>query len=307
MKNTRLKSDLILLLVAVIWGSGFVAQKIAAAEVDNFVFNGLRFTIGGLLLILGLRLHLPSKAREWKWIFLGGTLLFGGSTLQQIGITSTTAANAGFITGLYVVIIPLLLFLFGRQRPGWYVWLAAGMAVLGTLLLSSGSLQVRLNPGDTIILGGAFIWALHVITVGQAAQRMNAFIFAAGQALVCGLLNLAIVGNLLPQKLHAISPATLTATIYSAVFIVGLAFTLQVIGQRHAPPADAAILFSSEAVFAALFGALLLGEKLQPTQWLGALLIFVAMLLSQGQVLLTASSPSPSTVRAQPAESALDD
>lgn len=307
MKNTRLKSDFILLLVAVIWGSGFVAQKIAAAEVNNFVFNGLRFTIGGVLLALGLRLRLPSELQEWKWIFLGGTLLFGGSTLQQIGIASTTAANAGFITGLYVVIIPLLLFIFGRQRPGWYVWLAAGMAVLGTSLLSSGSLHIRLSPGDTIVLGGAFVWALHVITVSQAAQRMNAFLFAAGQALVCGLLNLAIVGRTLSITIQNLSPATLFATLYSAVFIVSLAFTLQVIGQRHAPPADAAILFSSEAVFAALFGALLLGEKLQPMQWFGALLIFVAMLLSQGQVLLTTSSPSPTTAKAQPAESVSDD
>lgn len=307
MKNTRLKSDFILLLVAVIWGSGFVAQKIAAAEVDNFVFNGLRFTIGGVLLALGLRLRLPSKPQEWKWIFLGGTLLFGGSTLQQIGIATTTAANAGFITGLYVVIIPLLLFIFGRQRPGWYVWLATGMAVLGTSLLSSGSLHIHLSPGDTIILAGAFLWALHVITVSQAAQRMSAFLFAAGQALVCGLVNLAIVGRELPTTFQNLSPSTLIATIYSAVFIVSLAFTLQVIGQRHAPPVDAAILFSSEAVFAALFGALLLGEKLQPTQWLGALLIFAAMLLSQGQVFLTASSPSPSTAKAQPAESASDD
>ncbi|MCX8024877.1 MAG: DMT family transporter [Thermanaerothrix sp.] len=307
MRSSRLKSDLILLLVAVIWGSGFVAQKIAAAEVDNFVFNGVRFTIGGVLLVLGLRLRLPSKPQEWKWMLLGGTLLFGGSTLQQIGIATTTAANAGFITGLYVVIIPLLLFIFGRQRPGWYVWIAAVLAVLGTSLLSSGSLHVRLSPGDTIILGGAFIWALHVITVGQAAQRMNAFLFAAGQALVCGLFNLAIVGRALPETLQNISPATLTATIYSAVFIVSLAFTLQVIGQRHAPPADAAILFSSEAVFAALFGALILGEKLQPTQWLGALLIFAAMLLSQGQVLLTTFQQSSSTTKAQAAESASND
>ncbi|WP_299024513.1 DMT family transporter [uncultured Thermanaerothrix sp.] len=306
MNNTRLKSDLTLLLAAAIWGSGFVAQKIASAEISSFVFNGLRFTAGGILLALGLRFNFPTRLKDWRWVLLGGILLFGGSTLQQIGIATTTAANAGFITGLYVVIIPILLFIFGRQRPGWYVWAAAGMAVTGTLLLSSGSLRIQLNTGDTIVLGGALVWALHVIVVGKAANRMNSLQFAAGQALICGLLNLAIVWGWPQENRLIMSPTTLLAIAYSAVFIVSLAFTLQVMGQRYAPPTDAAILFSSEAVFAALFGALLLGERLQPVQWLGAALIFAAMLLSQGHVLLSSDlsvSPAPMS---RPADTSSD-
>jgi len=306
MNYSRLKSDLMLLLAAAIWGSGFVAQKIASAEITSFVFNGMRFTTGGLLLALGLRFKLITHPKDWRWVLLGGTLLFGGSTLQQIGIATTTAANAGFITSLYVVIIPLLLFIFAHQRPGWYVWVAAGMAVLGTLLLSSGSLRIRLNTGDTIILGGALIWALHVIVVSKAANQMNGLQFAAGQALICGLLNLAIVWGWPQGNWLTMSGTTLLATAYSAVFIVSLAFTLQVMGQRHAPPTDAAILFSTEAVFAALFGALLLGERPQPAQWLGAALIFAATLLSQGHVLLASNFSTSPVPFSQSADSSSD-
>jgi len=282
---SRIKTDLMLLFIAAIWGSGFVAQKFASAEMSSFTFNGLRFLLGGILIMLGLRFRVPRRREEWGWIGLGGLLLFGGSSLQQIGIKDTTAANAGFLTGLYVVIIPLLLFLFGRERLMWYTWVAAFLAVLGTLLLSAKSLSLSLNRGDGIVLAGALIWALHVIVVGRAARRMSAFQFAAGQFLVCGVLNWITVLLTQTRDWQELSLVGVASVGYSTIFVVALGFTLQVVAQRWAHPADAAIIFSTEAVFAAIFGMLILGESMEAVQWLGAGMIMMAMMLSQWQSL----------------------
>ncbi len=276
--SDRIKSDAILLFVSFIWGSGFIAQSIAAQSMGNFTFNGVRFGIATLFLavLLGNRIRLERK--NWVGVITAGMLLFAASTFQQIGLKTTTAANAGFLTGLYVVIIPLLLWLFWREVIHWTTWVAAFLAVIGTLLLSTGG-AFKPAPGDWFELAGAFVWAGHVIVVGRMARRMDNLQFANGQFGITALLN--SIGAFLFESSMVPKPEAWWAVLYSAVFPVGMGFTLQVIGQRNAPTTDAAILFSMEAVFAAILGYLLLGEQLFPLQVMGCLLIFSAMLLAQ--------------------------
>ncbi len=283
----RIKSDSILLFVSAVWGSGFIAQSIAAETMGNFTFNGIRFAFGAVFLALLVRFRVRSLVENLGGVILAGGLLFGASTLQQVGIKTTTAANAGFITGLYVVIIPILLFIFTRQKIHWSTWVAALFAVTGTLFLSTGG-AFNPAPGDWFELGGAFLWAAHVIVVGRMARRMDNLVFSFGQFAITAVLN-GTCALLFESTLPPPAQPAWLAVLYSAIFPVGLGFTLQVIGQRNAPTTDAAILFSMEAVFAALFGYWLLNETLLPLQIFGCLLILTAMLLAQLRQLLPSS------------------
>jgi drug/metabolite transporter (DMT)-like permease len=279
----RLKADSILLLVAMIWGSAFVAQRVAALNMGAYAFNGLRFLLGGLVLLpFAWRSHRNSARiqRNEVWgIALAGLLLFGGSSFQQFGMQFTTASNAGFITGLYVVFIPLILAIGWRQRPRREVWVASFCAATGLFLLSTGG-RLRLAPGDALVLISAGLWACHVIWVGRLVQRLDALRIAFGQNLVCGGLSLAIaLGS--AQQVFPEATTAWGAILYTAVFSIGIGYTLQVVGQRVAPPADAAIILSLEAVFAALTGWLVLDEHLTVVQLLGCGLMLAGMLLAQ--------------------------
>jgi drug/metabolite transporter (DMT)-like permease len=276
----RLKADLTLFFVAVIWGSGFVAQRLAASNhLGAFLFNGGRFLLGALILLPFALPRWKLKPADLPWVGLAGLLLFGGCWLQQAGMQYTSAANAGFITGLYVVLVPMLLALFWRQKVRLLAWIAAGLAVFGIWLLSAQG-KFRLAPGDGLELIGSLLWAFHVILVGRLSQRIDVLPFSVGQFLVSGVLNL-IAGGLF--ELHSLSvlPLVWPAVLYSACLPIALGFTLQVAGQKHAPAADAAILLSMEAVFAALFGFAWLGEGLSTGQVAGCALMLTAMLLAQ--------------------------
>lgn len=285
----RLRSDALLLFVSAAWGSGFIAQRIAAGRMGNFTFNGARFLLAALLLLLLVRFKIKIPQSDLGWTTLAGAILFAASTLQQVGIETTTAGNAGFITGLYVVIIPILLAIFGRQRLRAATWAAALLAAAGTMLLSTAG---RFKPasGDWIELAGAVLWAVHVIVVGKMARRMDSLQFTIGQFAVCGLLN-AVFGLLLEFPPLPGDAVEWLAVLYSALVPIGLGFTLQVFAQRHAPPADAAIIFSMEAVFAALFGYWLLTETLLPLQFLGCALIILAILIAQLRAGVPAAAP----------------
>jgi drug/metabolite transporter (DMT)-like permease len=275
----RLKSDLTLLLVAVIWGSAFAAQRVAAAHLGPFFFNGLRFLVGVLTLLPMVRFRVKIERRMLPWVALAGVILFAASALQQAGIASTTAGNAGFITGLYVVLVPILLVIFLRQPVAWATWIAALLAVVGALLLSTGG-DLKFNPGDLLELAGAVAWAAHVILVGWLAHRMDVLPFVIGQNLVSGLLNLAASGFGDYATFPGLVPAG-WAVLFSGIFSIGVGFALQGIGQRHAPPSDAALILSLEAVFAAIFGYIFLGEALTVIQMLGCALIMIAILQVQ--------------------------
>ncbi len=285
-----MQADLALLLVSIIWGSAFVAQRVAASSSSIFLFNGLRFLIGAAVLLpmawLQFKRHpeqAPSGRKIWGGVLVAGLLLTGGAGLQQAGLRFTTAGNAGFITGLYVVLIPIIQAVFLKHAPRRTIWFAAALATVGLFLLStSGQFVVKL--GDALELGGAVFWALHVIWIGQLVASLGALQIAAGQYLVCGLVSTALGLWVEPAQTGNLANVA-WAILYTGLFSVALGYTLQIYGQKIAPPADAAILLSMEAVFAALFGWLLLSESLNSTQLLGCGIMLAGMLVAQASSL----------------------
>jgi drug/metabolite transporter (DMT)-like permease len=289
-RKQRLRADLTLLVVAVIWGSAFVVQRLAAVEVGVYLFNGLRFLVAAFALAplaVSRRLAGPEiesvSRKSLPGVILVGLLLAGGAALQQAGLKYTTAGNAGFITGLYVVFIPIFLGLFWHQQVQRITWLGALLAAIGLFLLSTGG-RFRLSLGDALELAGAVLWALHVIFIGRLVQRLDVLQIAVGQYLVCGLVSLSIglvvEGQMMPAVLEK-----WWAVAYTGLISVGLGYTLQAVGQRVAPPADAAIILSLEAVFAAIAGWIFLDERLGPVQLVGCGVMMAGMLLAQSEVL----------------------
>jgi drug/metabolite transporter (DMT)-like permease len=276
----RWKSDLILLFVAAIWGSGFVAQRLATEQLGTFYFNGGRFLLAALILLPFTRLRWRGDRKQIPWMLLAGVFLFAAAGFQQAGLVTTSISNASFITGLYVVLVPLILFFFFRKQVYWLSWVAVAVAVLGVMLLSLQG-EFRLAPGDGLELMGAFLWALHVILVGRLAMMgVDIIWFAVIQFAACGLLNLLLAAGIDPQGSQSMI-SSWPVIVYSAILPIGLGFTLQIVGQKHAPSIDAAIILSTEAVFGTLFGYLFLNELLSVRQLFGCVLILAAIILSQ--------------------------
>lgn len=280
----RVKADLTLLLVSIIWGSAFVAQRVAGQLGSVYYFNGFRYLLAALV-VLPFAIHIrrggnPSHMpfEQHKWMFVAGFLLFIGSGLQQAGMVYTTAGNAGFITSLYVVLVPILLLVVWREKPHWLSIAAVVLAGVGAFLLSTGG-RFEVRIGDALEIVGALFWTLHVIVLGKFASRFESMSFSVGQLVVCGLLNLSL--GFFIEKPMVLDGSLVGAIAYTAFFSLGLCYTLQIWAQRHTPPADAALILSLESVFAVLSGWLILNERLAPIQIAGALLIFVAVVLSQ--------------------------
>lgn len=278
--SRRLRADLALLLTSFLWGTAFVAQRVAAIQLDIFLFTGLRFLLGALILFPFI---LSRRTGINKQILLGsalaGLLLFTGTTLQQLGLRYTTAGNAGFITGLYVVLVPIFLAVGWKHWPRPTIWLASLLAVMGLFLLSTNG-RLSLGLGDSIILIGTIFWAFHVIAIGWLALRLDILLLSLGQCIVCGLLGL-IVTLIYSRLSFQGMPEAGWTILYTAFFPIALGYTLQMLGQKEAPPADAAIILSMEAVFAAMSGWFFLGEGLSATQLAGCGLILTGMLLAQ--------------------------
>jgi drug/metabolite transporter (DMT)-like permease len=283
----RWKSDLLLLSATALWGTGFVVQRYAAGYLGTFTFNSTRFLLAGLLILLvllGIRRGQAVDGRAGLQFLpgmaLAGVFLFAASGFQQAGLATTTIGNASFITGLYVVLVPVILFVALRQHVSWLSWLAVLVAAAGVGLLSLSD-TFHLAPGDLLELIGALMWALHIIQVGRISRRgADLLTFSAVQFLVCGLLNLVAAFVLEPGEMSS-ALNSWPVVVYSAAVPIGLGFTLQIAGQKHAPLVDSAILLSMEAVFATLFGYLFLGEDLALRQIFGCGLILVAMILAQ--------------------------
>ncbi|MEW6028304.1 MAG: DMT family transporter [Chloroflexota bacterium] len=291
----RLKADLTLLLVSIIWGTAFVAQRVAGQMGSVYLFNGARYLLAALAVLpFALRVRRIANppygfsADQYKWMLIAGFILFIGSALQQVGVVYTTAGNAGFITALYVVLVPIVLFVGWRERLHWLSLAAVGLAVGGAYLLSTGGRLAlsliegfEVRAGDALELASALFWAFHVVVLGKFASQFESSSFSVGQLIVCGLLNLVV--GLFVEKSLPLDWPLVAAIAYTAFFSLGLCYTLQVWAQRHTPPADAALILSLESVFAVLAGWLLLDESLAPIQILGCVLIFSAVLLSQSR------------------------
>jgi drug/metabolite transporter (DMT)-like permease len=263
MKSVTVKSDALLLTTAIIWGFAFVAQRVGMDYLGPFTFNGIRFAIGSLSLLPLLAMsrgrrtatHKILPPPGLKTILLGGAALglalFAGASLQQIGLVYTTAGKAGFITGLYVIIVPIL-----------------------------GLIWKQIEPGDLLVLIGAFFWAAHVLIVGWLSPRINPLKLAFSQYLACSILSLITAVIVEDISMRSIFQATIPI-LYGGLLSVGIAYTLQVIAQRDAHPAHASILLSLEAVFAAIGGWLILGEIISARGLFGCGLMLAGMLLSQ--------------------------
>ena len=287
MKTGTFKSDALLLITAVIWGLAFVAQRVGMDHVGPFTYNGVRFALGALtlapLLLAGRRSGFapPVPLRRAGFICAGGALgvvLFVAASLQQVALLYTTAGKAGFITGLYVVVVPIL-GLFWGQRPSTGTWSGAGLAAAGLYLLSITE-TLRMEVGDGFVLVSAFFWSLQVLMVGWLSPRTRPVELAFYQFSVCALLSL-LAAVLLESFEWASVVAAAGPILYGGVLSVGVAYTLQVVAQRDAHPAHASILMSLEAVFAAIGGWLMLGETLSPRGLAGCALMLTGMIVSQ--------------------------
>jgi len=287
-----IKSSFLLLLTAAIWGFAFVAQRVGMEYVGPFTFNGVRFLLGSLSLLpllLYFRLDSHDLANRLKSPLLpgilAGTILFVASSFQQIGLISTTAGKAAFITSLYIVLVPLIGIFLGH-RIGLGTWLGCALALVGLYFLCIKE-SAAIQSGDLLELIGALFWAVHILIIGYYTVRVDVLKLSFIQFLTCSILSLAAA--LLTESIvfNSIADAAIPI-LYGGVCSVGIAYTLQAVGQKHAPPAHAAIIMSLEAVFAVWGGFLLLGEYLDVQELLGCGLMLAGMLVSQLQGLRTA-------------------
>ena len=284
-----------LLLAAVIWGFAFVAQREGMRFVGPFTFNAIRFALGSLALLPWLVAARPGPAAvrqtsPWRvrWgIAAAGVVLFAAAALQQIGLVSTTAGKAGFITGLYVVIVPLLSLLW-RQRVPKTAWAGCLVAALGMYFLTVSD-RLSLAVGDAFVLASALGWAIHVHLAGWLVRRVRAVRLAVVQFAICSGLSLIVALIQEPLSLPALRQAVWPLA-YAGVLSVGLAYTLQLVGQRTVPPPQAGVIMSLEAVFAVAGGWLLLAETLTPRGLLGCALMLAGMALAQVRAAATVRS-----------------
>ncbi|WP_417583032.1 DMT family transporter [Pelagibacterium sp.] len=285
-----------LLLATAIWGFAFIAQKSAMDAMGPLTFTGARFLLGGLLILpLALRENnrqpVALTARQWALIAFLSFNFFAGAILQQYGLLFTTVTNSGFLTGLYILLVPMILLFVFRQPPHKVIWLGVPVALIGLFLLNGARLD-RLNTGDGLVIFSAVFWALHVLLLGYLARETARPIFISSMSfLIAGALGTIGAFAVEVPTISALSAGWMEI-LYAGALSTAVGFTLQAIGQQHVPPANAAIILSAESLFAAIGGALILGERLQSIGYFGVALIFAAVLLVE---LLPNLKPKPVT------------
>lgn len=292
MKTKEVKSVFILLLTAAIWGLAFVAQRVGMDHVGAFTFNGIRFALGSISLLPVI--YFFNKKSDYenkdkleadfhttlKSGIIAGTFLFIGASLQQVGLIYTTAGKAGFITSLYIVIVPIM-GIFLKQKTYFTTWIGALIAVVGLYFLS-------INEGFTIQFGdllqtiGAFFWAAHIQLIGIFVKKVNAIKLSSIQFATCSILSLITAFIFEDINMSGIAGA-MVPLLYGGIMSAGVAYTLQAIGQRHAKPSHAAIALSMEAVFAAIGGIILLQETMTSRGYFGCGLMLAGMLIAQAE------------------------
>lgn len=290
MKKSSLKYNGMLLITAIIWGSAFVFQREGAASLGPFLFGAIRYALGALVVIPALfwpkekarkSATSPGSLFSRKTCIAGiliGFFLFAGTTLQQAGLSYTTAGKAGFITESYVVLVPLISLMLGdKQRIN--TWLGVVLVIFGLYLLSNNSLN-GFNRGDWFELAGAILWAAQVLLIDRFAPGLNAFALSFIQFLACAIFSLA--GAIIYEPFILVNiKAALIPLIYTGVFSSGVAFTLQVVAQQKTPATHAALIMSLEAIFAALAGWWLLDETMTTLAVTGCLIMLLGILLAQ--------------------------
>ena len=289
--KSNTKGSLILILCAFVWGMAFSAQSNAMEHIGPITFVFLRaiitsavlFAVSPLFRIPKLRSIVASdkKIPVRQYIWLGaalGVILVAAVSLQQIGIVYTTAAKSGFITALYIVMIPVI-GLFMKKKVGWLVWVAVAISVIGLMLLCLDK-DLSINKGDILTLGCAFVFSFHIILIDRFAADMNSVLLSAIQFGVSAIVALPIM--LITEEVHISGIlACWPSVIYAAVFSGAIGYTLQFVGQKYTNPTLASLLMCLESVFAALGGWVLLGESLLPKELIGCLLMLGASIIAQ--------------------------
>lgn len=283
---SRLSANLLLLLAGAIWGMGFVAQQTAMENLGPFGFIALRFLVASIVLLPFVwrecnrpKQPLPDLLPVHFVQFISiGLCLFTGMAAQQVGLLTITVTSSGFLTGLYVVFTPFLAVVLFKQWPHPVIWPATLIAMTGIFLLSGGNLS-SLARGDFLTVFSAVCWALQVVLIGRFVGRTNRPLTLSLVQFMVTCLLASIAAVMFETMSVAGIKSAVFEILYTGIFATGIAFSLQVIGQRYTTAPQAAIFLSSESLFAALFGAIVLGERIGWVGLSGCALIFTAMLL----------------------------
>lgn len=281
--NKHIFSTFILFSASIIWGFAFVAQKVGMQSIGPFIFNGIRFLMGAFILYLFIIIFFKNKitklsARNYYYGILLGILLFAASSMQQIGIISTTAGNAGFVTSLYIIFVPLLGLLL-KHSISKIFWFSATISLVGLYLLCIKE-DFVLNKGDIFVFISSIVWAVHVLCIDSFTKKNEPLILALLQFVICGVLSF-ITSFIFESTQISNVVNTWLPILYGGVFSVGVAFTLQVIGQKNTHPSYASLILSTESVFAVFSGWLILNEKLTFRSFVGCILILLGIMLIQ--------------------------
>ncbi len=285
----RARANLMLLVCAAIWGFAFVAQ-VAGGGVGAFTFNAARFLLGAASLLPVIAwsdrragVTADEGRRRWRSTLVPGLIcgafLFGGSSLQQIALATTTAGNAAFVTGLYVVLVPLVGVLLGH-RATLNIWAGALVAVVGLYLLTMTGGPASINGGDLLCLVGTLFWTCHILSVGHFSRRVDPLRLSVSQFVANGCYAAVAAAFTEPTGWQGLA-AVVWPIAYAGILSVGGAYTLQVLAQRDALESHAALIMSLETVFGAFGGALFLGERMAPAGYLGAGLMLAGIVASQ--------------------------
>jgi len=291
MNNNRLRGEIFLAITALIWGTSFVAQRVGMEYIGPFTFTATRFLIGTLslipiILIMGRLNHKKQKAMKQngtkKDLLIGGLAcgiaLFFGISFQQSGLVYTTAGKAGFITALYIVLVPLF-GLFIHKKASKSVWVGVALAVVGLYLLCMTE-DFAISKGDLIVLCGTVFWAIHILIVDHFAPKVDGLKMSFIQFFVAGILSLTVAIFAETIELSSIL-ASAGPILYTGIVVVGIAYTFQILGQRDTNPTVAAIILSMESFFAVISGMILLGESMILREILGCVIMFMAVIIAQ--------------------------
>lgn len=271
---------------SLIWGVAFVAQRVSLEHLGAFTFNGLRFALGALSLIPLTFFLRPSRLakRQASWNavlvpgLIAGAILFAAASLQQVGLLWTTAGKAAFLTGFYILLVPVF-GMFLKRHPTLGVWLGAALALAGLYFLSITA-EFTMGFGDALQLLGAVFWAFHILVIDRVVPNLDPLKLSVVQFAVCSFLSFGVAVPIETFTWAGLEGA-LVPLLYAGIGSVGIAYTLQVVGQRGIAPGPAALILSLETVFAALGGGLLLGESLGLRELLGCALMLAGMVLAQ--------------------------
>ncbi len=288
------RNAFMLLLASFIWGTAFVAQSVGMDYIGPFTFNGIRSLIGAAVLVpfIGLFGYLRKREAQKKGsevppenrrdlLTAGitcGVLLFIATSLQQIGLQYTSVGKSGFITAFYIVFVPVL-GIFLHKKTGWRVWTAVGIALVGLYLLCITE-EFTIGIGDILTIFCALTFSCHILVVDHFSPKVDGIKMSCLQFLVCGLLSMPFMFLFETPRPDAIF-AGIGPLLYAGALSCGLAYTLQIVGQKNMNPAIASLLMSPESCFSVLAGWVVLGERLTGREYLGCALMFAAIILAQ--------------------------